>query len=93
MEGESLHSFDISIEDSDTSSNEEGSDQQEAPSESAVSPVQGEKEIVLYPIAPKARARTDEQVDVKISPAFQILDQVFGRYLTLLLNTVFPHKE
>ena len=35
-----------------------------------------ETDIVLYPVAPKARVPTDEQVDVKISPAFQILDQV-----------------
>lgn len=40
-----------------------------------------ETDIVLYPVAPRARAPADEQVDVKISPAFQILDQVNARCL------------
>ena len=48
---------------------------------SSTSPQDNENDIVLYPIAPKARAQVDEQVDVKISPAFQILDQVIITYL------------
>lgn len=35
-----------------------------------------EDDIVLYPVAPIERPPTNEQVDVKISPAFQILDEV-----------------
>ena len=33
-------------------------------------------EMVLYPVAPKARSQADDHVDVTISPAFQTLDQV-----------------
>ena len=35
-----------------------------------------ETEVVLYPVAPKARSQADDHVDVTISPAFQTLDQV-----------------
>eukprot|EP00112_Aurelia_sp_Birch-Aquarium-sp1_P005509 Seg1627.3 transcript_id=Seg1627.3/GoldUCD/mRNA.D3Y31 product="Coiled-coil domain-containing protein 146" protein_id=Seg1627.3/GoldUCD/D3Y31 len=37
-----------------------------------------ETEMILYPVAPKARSQADDHVDVTISPAFQTLDQLFA---------------
>ena len=54
----------------------ENVDDTEKEDKEALSSSSPEEDIVLYPMAPRAQSQADNQVDVKISPAYQILDQV-----------------
>jgi len=80
MDDDKEEIFDVVNGDINGNSNEEISNGKNEKLETgdSASPQDNETDIVLYPIAPKARAQVDEQVDVKISPAFQILDQLFA---------------
>ncbi|XP_065059412.1 coiled-coil domain-containing protein 146-like [Rhopilema esculentum] len=56
----------------------ENVDDTEKDNKEALSSSSPEEDIVLYPMAPRTQSQADNQVDVKISPAYQILDQLFS---------------